>query len=380
MPLAIMPPGRAYAEATIRLVAADRPHVVIDGISTEALAEFAARRPDRAAWQRVFALYVDRATDRSSSPVLGEYTVRGDRLVFTPRYPLKAGLRYRAVFELADSARPAAQRIETTLLIPATSCARATAVEAIYPSSGVLPENQLKFYAHFSAPMRRGDSYQHIHLLDSAGAPVAAPFLELAEELWDESGQRLTLLLDPGRVKQDLKPHKEIGRALGEGGTYTLVISNEWRDAGGEMLVSEFRKAFRVTNADVRQPDPKRWKLTVPAGGTRQPLVVTFDEPLDHALLQHVISVSDPTGNLADGNIRVENQEARWSFEPAKPWIAGTHQLLIEPTLEDLAGNSIARPFEVYLPSGRPRDVGPTMIPFEISEKVAESRPPSESP
>jgi hypothetical protein len=48
--------------------------------------------------------------------------------------------------------------------------------------------------------------------------------------------------------------------------------------------------------------------------------------------------------------------------------------------LEDLAGNSIARPFEVYLPSGRPHDVEQTAIPFEITTETAESRPPPELP
>jgi hypothetical protein len=377
-PLVPMQPGPATAEVTIRLIAADRPHVVVEGISTEALAAFAAKRPDRASWQHVFALYVDSENASPSSPVLGEYVVRNDRLIFTPRYPLKAGLRYRAVLEarvIADAGTASTRRVEAVLSLPTPPRARPTVVEAIYPSSDVLPENQLKFYIHFSAPMRRGDTYRHIQLFDSAGAPVDAPFLELAEELWDESGERLTLLLDPGRVKQDLKPHKEVGRAIVDGGTYTIIISSEWRDARGEKLNREYRKTFRATKADVRQPQPKRWKLTVPGAETRQPLVVAFDEPLDHALLQHVITVSNSTGDLVDGRVRVEENETRWSFQPAQRWVAGNYELLIEATLEDLAGNSISRPFEVHLPSGRPAEVGATVIPFEISSETAEFRP-----
>jgi hypothetical protein len=253
-------------------------------------------------------------------------------------------------------------------------------VEAAFPSSDVLPENQLKFYIQFSAPMRRGDSYRHIQLLDSAGAPVDAPFLELAEELWDESGRRLTLLLDPGRVKQDLKPHKEVGRALAEGRKYTLAVSSEWRDANGEKLGRDFRKDFTVTKADVRQPDPKRWRLFVPAGGSREPLVVKFDEPLDHALLQHVIEAVDSMGKSVDGRISVNEKETRWSFQPTAPWVAGAYQLLVAATLEDLAGNSIARPFEVHLPSGRSAGVGETEIPFRIRSPTSRSHRPSNEP
>jgi hypothetical protein len=378
MPLAIMQPGPAIAEIAIRLVEKDRPHVVVEGVSTDALTAFAFTRPDRTAWQRVFALYVESDTGSPTSPMLGQYAARGDRLVFTPRFPLKPGLRYRAVFDpagLPGKTSSALRHTETTFSLRALRRTAPTIVEAIYPSSDVLPENQLKFYIHFSAPMRRGDSYRNIQLLDLKGTPIEAPFLELAEELWDESGRRLTLLLDPGRVKQDLRPHKEVGRALADGGTYVLVISKEWRDASGEKLGREFRKAFRVVKADVRQPDPKRWTLTVPGAGTRQPLVVSFDEPLDHAMLQHVISVSDSTGGLVEGLISVDENETRWSFQPADTWIAGTHRLLIEATLEDLAGNSIARPFEVHLPSGRSAEVGQTVIPFEISGETAESRP-----
>ena len=34
---------------------------------------------------------------------------------------------------------------------------------------------------------------------------------------------------------------------------------------------------------------------------------------------------------------------------PQKPWVAGDYDIQINPRLEDLAGNSIERPFEVDL-------------------------------
>ena len=37
-----------------------------------------------------------------------------------------------------------------------------TIVEHVYPSTDQLPENQLKFYLHFSAPMSRGEAYSRI--------------------------------------------------------------------------------------------------------------------------------------------------------------------------------------------------------------------------
>jgi hypothetical protein len=219
--------------------------------------------------------------------------------------------------------------------------------------------------------MSRGGSYRHIRLLDAKGAPVDAPFLELAEELWDESGKRLTLLLDPGRVKQGLKPHAEVGRALAQGNAYTLLISDRWPDAQQALLAREHRKRFHVVPADTRQPDPKQWRLQLPDAGTRQPLIVKFNEPLDHALLQHSIDVSNPDKDSIEGRVAVAAQETEWHFRPEKPWGAGSYQLRIDPILEDRAGNSIGRPFEVDLSSGPGPEIKECVVPFTIGDLSA---------
>jgi hypothetical protein len=60
-----------------------------------------------------------------------------------------------------------------------------TVVSQVYPTAEVLPENLLKFYVHFSAPMSSGHIYDHIRLIgDSTGKEVELPFLEIDEELW----------------------------------------------------------------------------------------------------------------------------------------------------------------------------------------------------
>ena len=43
----------------------------------------------------------------------------------------------------------------------------------------------------------------------------------------------------------------------------------------------------------------------------------------------------------------IDDDERRWEFIPQNSWIAGKHQLVIDTTLEDLAGNRIGQPFEV---------------------------------
>ena len=52
-------------------------------------------------------------------------------------------------------------------------------------------------------------------------------------------------------------------------------------------------------------------------------------------------------GRKLPGRVRVTDQERSWRFTPDRPWVSGSYRLVIDTRLEDLAGNSIGRPFEV---------------------------------
>ncbi len=293
-------------------------------------------------WQALFAVYVDSGSlDDALPPILGSYRIEGQALIFQARFPLQPGLRYRAVFTSASE--PVTRRFD----IPKSEATVSTTVGHVYPSTDRLPENQLKFYLHFSAPMSRGEAYSRIHLLDQRGDLVDFPFLELDEELWDREGKRLTLLFDPGRIKRDLVPHEEVGTSIKEGESYTLVIDRDWRDARGKSLKQDFKKFFSVVAADRETPDPQRWLLNAPQAGSVQPLSLEFPEPMDHGLLMRLLEVMDPQGNFVEGSIQVDRQETRWQFTPHEPWRTGDYSLSVDTTLEDLAGNRINRPFEV---------------------------------
>src|SRR6185503_7799389 len=113
----------------------------------------------------------------------------------------------------------------------------------------------------------------------------AVPFLELDEELWDRQGRRLTLFIDPGRIKRGLKPREEVGPVFEEGKSYTLAVDREWLDAAGNPLQQAFRKEIHVGPADDKQPDPNTWHVDAPVRDTTDPVLVRFPEPLDHAML-----------------------------------------------------------------------------------------------
>ncbi len=276
-------------------------------------------------------------------PLLGTASRQGDMLLFRPRFGLEPGLRYRAVYSEPKLVAPLIE----VFGIDAAPAWPATVVERIDPSADALPENLLKLYLNFSAPMSRGEAYRRIRLLDDSGRKVELPFLEIDQELWDRESRRLTLLFDPGRVKRDLLPHDEVGTPLRAGATYTLVIDREWPDAHGNALARETRKPFRVGPPDHDPPKTSAWRLAPPKSGTRDPLSVTFPEPLDRALLEHVLEVFDASGARVHGATSIDANETRWRLTPRDPWKAGDYTLRVATILEDLAGNSLLRPFEV---------------------------------
>ena len=240
-------------------------------------------------------------------------------------------------------------------------------VENVFPTSTSIPENQLKFYVHFSAPVQQGEAYSHIRLLDAEGTPVDAAFLEIGEELWDPNGTRLTLFFDPGRVKRELVPNLELGRALTAGKSYTLVIDRKWKDVAGCELREEFRKTFKAVRADYKAIDPATWKVIPPKARTRGALVVEFGESLDHALASRVIEVEDASGSLVDGGIDLEQNESVWRFTPGAAWTPGRHSLAVETILEDLAGNAVHRPFEIDQFTGvTPLKIERVRVEFEV--------------
>ena len=133
-------------------------------------------------WGAVFEVFVERAAAGGGDvpPMLGSTRLEEAVLRFEPRYPLTPGLRYRARVRPGPwlGSGLGGAGLEEVFAIPAPPRDRSTIVAAVYPSAGRLPENQLKFYLHFSGPMRRRQAYDHVRLLDASGRPVPAPFLE----------------------------------------------------------------------------------------------------------------------------------------------------------------------------------------------------------
>jgi hypothetical protein len=243
---------------------------------------------------------------------------------------------------------------------------------AVFPDADDVPENLLRIYIVFSAPMSLGSASGHVQLFDEHERVVEDPFLPLDVDLWNDNRTRYTVLFDPGRVKRGILPNEEMGRALAAGRRYTLVVDDGWRDAAGQKLAAPFRRNFRARPPADYALDPQQWRIEAPLAETRDPLLVTFPASLDHELLQRALTVS-LNGERVTGDVQTNVGETRWLFSPAAPWRAGEYQLHAASILEDVAGNRIGRPFEVEeLAAGRLRsEVRSAALPFVVSKASA---------
>ena len=228
-------------------------------------------------------------------------------------------------------------------------------VEELYPTTTEIPENILRLYLYFSEPMKDGQTLRSVHVYDDRGAAVnvydpdsgsTGIFLETLEELWSPDYKRITLILDPGRVKTDLDSHDALGRSFERGRTYTLEVDTTLESAAGKHLSEVFRKQFTVIPEDRTPPNTSAWNIETPEAGTLKPLTITFDEVLDHAQVVSFIRVYDGKNNPVTGEVKLASNEQIWEFYPNVAWQNGEYEIRIDVRLEDIAGNSLQGKFD----------------------------------
>lgn len=286
---------------------------------------------------------------RAESAVLGSVErVSDHELHFSPAFPLLAGSEVVARFDPTVAPAIDGTPLEHRHRVPSPPAAPAPTVTSVYPTASVLPANHLKFYIVFSEPMQPGEIWTYFQLLDIDNKrPVPRPFRHT--ELWSRDNKTLTLWFHPGRVKQGVNLNVELGAILVEGRRYRLSISGDWPSARGTPLGNDVTREFTAGTADHGQPDLANWKVLVPAAGSQDPLVCQLGTPHDWALLHSDVAVETASGQPLTGSVSTSNHQATWNFTPRTPWKAGRYRLAVGSVLEDLAGNSIERPFEVDL-------------------------------
>lgn len=273
----------------------------------------------------------------NSTPILGEYEVQDDAVVFKPLIALTRGLQYQLTWR---------NKLVHQIRIPEDETRQDPVVISIHPSGDSLPVNLLKMYIVFSKPMRDGQAAEHIAVIENGGDTLSSVFLNLEPELWNRERTILTIWLDPGRIKRDLQPNKTLGSPLQAGNRYEVLVKPGWLDAEGASLTSDHRRNFLAVERDNLRPDPGAWTILPPTAGTTDTLQVQLHESLDYLVLKNAIRIIDNKGNTLNGIFSTAREETVLQFIPAQSWMSGDYTLEIESRLEDLAGNNLERLFD----------------------------------
>jgi hypothetical protein len=273
----------------------------------------------------------------------GTWTLEGETALFSPRFGPVAGSAFVLVGRADVRGQP--WRELARFVVPDAGHAPTTVVESIDPTVDTVPANLLRFAVTFSAEMNEGSAAGNVRLLDESGAEVLGALLDMPPELWDRGRRRLTVLLEPGRIKRGLQPNVQAGAPLHEGGSVTVVVGSGIRDAGGAALVGEARRDFRVGAPIRSRVDPASWDVRWP-DVDGDPLVVLFDRSLDRALVRRHLGVVDRGGHPVSGTAILDPYARRWEFTSVEAQAATSLRLRIDTRLEDLAGNSVRRVFD----------------------------------
>jgi hypothetical protein len=340
--------------------------VQVSGWSTDELASLRRANLTEDGWTKIVSLHV---ANNPSGVVASTYTIDDGRLEVTPRFGLDPGREYKVKI---DGAHPPLSRqtpvYTTTIALPAEAPTPPVRVSGIFPSGATWPENTLRFYLHFSDSMSGTSAVGHVRLLDADGQTIEGVLLDVDVDLWNTDYTRRTVFFDPGRVKKDIRPNRELGRALVAGRRYAIAVESTWPDAEGRPLAAPFRHEFTAGPAVERGLEPNDWTITPPTAGTRDPLRVSFPWSLDAGLLERAVGVTTGDGTPVDGRVDVVANETSWTLTPDRPWAAEPYLLVVLSVLEDPSGNTVREPFEFEM-FGQPKPAAPERLTYPFTPK-----------
>lgn len=312
---------------------AEGVRLVVPAVPADPVTLSLGERPSGLSLEDMVQVYVgeaDRCCD-GKSPMAGTYGFADGAVVFDPAFDFLEGQPYTVTSWQGDV---------TEFAIQPAAQAPVPEVLAIYPSGDTVPENTLRFYIEFSAPMMPHQSAELIALEAADGTVETSAFMHFKQELWNADRTRLTLLMDPGRIKRGVAQNRRLGPALLETERYALVISDGWPAANGRAVASGFAKPFVVAPALRSLPSVEAWELSVPEIESVDPVTVVFDRPFDRFQTLESLTLRRPDGTRVGGTSRLEENETVWRFTPVQPWDGTPLELVVDARLEDVAGNN----------------------------------------
>jgi Alginate export len=251
------------------------------------------------------------------------------------------------------------------LALAASSVDAEPRVVRIDPSAETIPATTLRFYITFDRPARDRVEQQSLLLTTDDGTAVRAPFMDFGPELWSADGRRLTVLIDPGRIKRDVEAPGASEAPLREGRSYVLQFG-------------AFRHRFQIGPPLRQAIDPSQWEVT-PPGISSPSLRIGFGRVMDAALLRSQLTVLTPDGAPIEGTVSLSDGETHWSFLPRAPMPPGSYRIHVGAALEDVSGNRVSEALD--------HDVGSTEapapsfdIPFIVASQQGAGLPPACQP
>ena len=147
--------------------------------------------------------------------------------------------------------------------------------------------------------------------------PLLGALLSTDYELWDGAHRRLTVLLDPARIKRGLAAHRQAGYPIRIGRPFRLVVDPGFRDARGAPLRSGAEKRYGVVADERRRVEP--------ATGSAQPRRATPSSPSRSVLTARstmacsgiASGVMGPDRRRVVGRGEVGPDERSWRLVPA---------------------------------------------------------------
>lgn len=292
------------------------------------------------------------------SPIVGTYLREGAAITFEPLFEFLEGQTYTVETWTGEL---------TDFVIAPVAVQANPGVLAIYPSGGVVPENTLRFYIQFSGPMKPHQAEDFIALIDPNGVEDREAFMSFKQELWNAERTRLTLLMDPGRIKRGVAQNLRLGPALLEGQQHAIAIRAGWPAANGQSAADRFEKSFVVGPPLRSLPSTSDWQISLPKAGSLEPISISFDRPFDRFQTAESLTLQQGDGNLVSGAAWVEPGEMVWRFAPDQPWPTGRLELLVDARLEDVSGNNFRDTLDHALGTDV-RDIDQIAIPLWIAE------------